>query len=139
MEKEFKTNMEELYNLTYKILHNMVLYENPHLIKQYGSIEKTLNTFYIYNDFIYCLENETQILILENNKYKINIQKNNGRWTCSYRPHVIYSITNLSINKIINFSQIFSHSEKIIIDELYNAIYNILSNKKLDGYECYVD
>jgi len=53
----------------------MVLYENPHLIKQYGSIKNTLNTFYIYNDFIYRLENETQILILENNKYKINIQK----------------------------------------------------------------
>ncbi len=45
--EEVKTNMKQLYNLTYKILHNMVLYENPHLIKQYGSIEKTLNIFYI--------------------------------------------------------------------------------------------
>jgi hypothetical protein len=135
--EEVKTNMEELYNLTYKILHNMVLYENPHLIKQYGSIKRTLNTFYIYDNFMYSFDNET--IILENNEYKVNIQKNCGNWTCSYRPPVIYSITNLSTNEIIKFSQIFSHSEKIIIDELYNAIYNILSNKKLNGYKCYVD
>ena len=135
--KEVKTNMEELYNLTYKILHNMVLYENPHLIKQYGSIERTLNTFYIYDDFMYSFDNET--IILENNEYKVNIQKNCGNWTCSYRPPVIYSITNLSTNELIRFSQIFNHSEKIIIDELYNAIYNILSSKKLNGYKCYVN
>jgi hypothetical protein len=135
--EEVKTNMKELYNLTHKILHNMVLHENPHLIKQYGSIKRTLNTFYIYDNFMYSFDNET--IILENNEYKVNIQKNCGNWTCSYRPPVIYSITNLSTNEIIKFSQIFSHSEKIIIDELYNAIYNILSNKKLNGYKCYVD
>jgi hypothetical protein len=129
--------MDEYFDLTWKIINNMILYENFYLINKYGLVKNCLNTYYLYDDYICTCENN--VVILQNKNYIIQITKNMGRYNCSYNPPVKYLINNLIINEVITINQKFEHSEKIIIDELYNCIYNVLSNKKLNGYECYID
>jgi hypothetical protein len=122
MEEEVKTNMEKIYNLTYKILHNMVLYENPHLIKQYGSIKNTLNAFYIYNDFIYSLENETQILILENKYIKDNY---NEKFNYNHEHKINYKSENENFN-IYNNSLFVMFNGICMSSFLYGPKFDVL-------------
>jgi hypothetical protein len=129
--------MDEYFNLTWKIINNMILYENFHLINKYGSEKNCLNTYYLYDDYICTFENN--VVILQNKNYIIQIIKNISRYTCSYNPPVKYLINNLTTNENIIINQKFAHSEKIIIDELYNCIYNVLSEKNIRGYKCYLE
>jgi hypothetical protein len=129
--------MDKYFDLAWKIINNMILYENSYLINKYGSEKNCLNTYYLYDNYICTFENN--VVILQNKNYIIQIKKNIGRYTCSYNPPVTYLINNLTTNEAITINEKFQHSEKIIINELYNCIYNVLSNKKLNGYECYND